>query len=141
MRDNSFGREQRLRKQAEFERVYQAKVFAADDILVVCGCASSLAHPRLGLSVSKKVGSAPRRNRWKRLIREAFRQLKCELPAGVDLVVRPQKGAEPELSAVRRSLPELAQRVAKRLAVRSEKIGTQKSEAGGRSKARRESAS
>jgi ribonuclease P protein component len=115
MPDQSFGRRLRLRTPAEFDRVYQSKVYAADDTLVVNAAASDLAHPRLGLSVSKKVGNAVVRNRWKRLIREAFRLDRELLPTGVDLVVRPQKNAVADLEAIRRSLPALARRVAKRL--------------------------
>jgi len=111
----SFGRQFRIRSPAEFDRVYAAKVFAADDVLIINACTSDLPHPRLGLSVSKKAGNAVARNRWKRLIREAFRLSRGELPAGIDLVVRPQKGAAPDLAAIRRSLPALARRVARRL--------------------------
>ena len=116
MPDFSFSRRFRLRTPAEFDRVYRAKVFAADDVLVMNACASGLNHPRLGLSVSKKVGNAVIRNRWKRLIREAFRLSRADLPGGIDLVVRPQKEAVPELAAITRSLGSLARRVAKRLA-------------------------
>lgn len=112
----TFGRQFRIRSPAEFDRVYAAKVFAADDVLVINACANRLPHPRLGLSVSKKVGNAVARNRWKRLIREAFRLSRGQLPAGIDLVVRPQKGAVPDLAAIRRSLPALAGRIARRLA-------------------------
>lgn len=118
MPDQSFGRHLRLRTPAEFDRVYKAKVYAADDCLVINACASDLGHPRLGLSLSKKVGNAVVRNRWKRLIREAFRLEQGLLPGGIDLVIRPQKGAAPDLDAIRRSLPSLARRVAKRLGSR-----------------------
>lgn len=112
-----FGKELRLRTPAEFDRVYQARVYAADDMLVINGDANGLTHPRLGLSVSKKVGNAVVRNRWKRLIREAFRLSAEQLPAGIDLIVRPQKAAVPEFAAICRSLPALAARIAKRLRV------------------------
>ena len=116
MCDQRFPTELRIRSQADFERVYAARAFAADDVLVVNGCASGLEHPRLGLSISRKVGSAVARNAWKRRIREAFRLCRQELPAGVDLVVRPQQGAKCDFEAIARSLPALAQRVARKLA-------------------------
>jgi ribonuclease P protein component len=111
----TFPRHLRLRRQADFDRVYQRRVTASDGLLIVHADASTLPHPRLGMSVSRKVGSAVVRNRWKRLIREAFRLIQHELPRGVDLVVRPQAGAEPALEAIRQSLKELAWRLARRL--------------------------
>ena len=132
----AFRPEDRLKKPAEFERAYQARVFAADDVLVVNGAASGLVQSRLGLSVSKRVGSAVVRNRWKRLIREAFRQLRGELPAGIDLVVRPQKDAAADFAAVCRSLPSLARRIARKLAARERESRAGGSDrSGGRSRA------
>jgi|SRR5581483_10809922 len=110
-----FGAADRLRKQAEFDRVYRARAFAADDVLIVNGCTSGLAHSRLGLSIGAVVGNAVTRNRWKRIIREAFRLSRQQIPVGLDLVVRPQKGAKPVFEAVCRSLPALAARIARRI--------------------------
>ena len=104
------------RKEADFQRVYATRVYAADDVLVVNGCENGLTHPRLGLSVSRKVGNAVVRNAWKRRIREAFRLSLAELPAGIDFVVRPQKEAALDFHAITRSLPELAARIARKLA-------------------------
>jgi ribonuclease P protein component len=112
--DHSFSRQLRVRTPAEFDRIYKSRNFAADNVLIINGVATDLPHPRLGLSVSKKVGNAVVRNRWKRLIREAFRLSRARLPAGIDLVVRPQKGAEPELAAIAKSLIALAGRIARR---------------------------
>jgi len=62
---------------------------------------------RLGLSVSRKVGKAVRRNRIKRLTREAFRQTFAD--ERVDLVVSPRKGAAQQpFSAYRRCFELLA---------------------------------
>ncbi len=79
------------------------------------GCPNDLPHPRLGLSVSRKVGGAVVRNRWKRLLREVFRITREQLPVGVDLVVIPRPGAEPTLAGLLRSLPRLAAKVARKL--------------------------
>jgi ribonuclease P protein component len=49
--------------------------------------------PRLGLSVSRKVGGAVERNRVKRVLREQFAPLAGGLPAGVDVVVIARPGA------------------------------------------------
>jgi len=42
---------------------------------------------RLGITASRRVGNAVERNRAKRVVREAFRRLRQELPAGLELVV------------------------------------------------------
>lgn len=114
-RTGRFPKQVRLRKQAEFDRVFGSKAYAADEVLVVNGATNEDGLTRIGLSVSRRVGNAVVRNRWKRLIREAFRTQQAELPKGLDLVARPRRGATPNLEAIRRSLRSLAERIARRL--------------------------
>ncbi len=115
MTDHSFPKSARLIEQQEFDRVHGENVFAADDTLVVKGLGNKLDRTRLGLSVGKKVGNAVCRNRWKRLIREAFRLQKSQLPSGLDLVIRPRKGALCEFEAIYHSLGKLTRQIKRRL--------------------------
>jgi ribonuclease P protein component len=94
MGDFSFPKHFHLRRPVEFNRVYDGGSKKHSRGFVVFRLANNLEHPRLGLSVSRKFGSAVRRNRIKRHIREAFRlgwrdwRLK-----GEDLIIIPKKGA------------------------------------------------
>ncbi len=112
--DARFGLERRIKRPDEFQRIFSKRCSVADDRLIVYGLFNGRDEGRLGLSVSRKVGPAHRRNRWKRLIREAFRR-QASLATGLDLVVLPQRGAEPDYEAIGHSLAGLIARVRKRL--------------------------
>ncbi|MBU0719342.1 MAG: ribonuclease P protein component [Planctomycetes bacterium] len=84
--DQRFQRRDRLRLTSEFARVYAARRRAGNDILLVYVADNRLGWSRLGLSVSKRVGNAVYRSRVRRLIREAFRKSRAELPVGIDII-------------------------------------------------------
>lgn len=90
MTGQSFPARFRLRHTGDFDRVYRKRCTASDAWLLVFACENGLTHARLGLSVSRKVGPAVVRNRWKRRLREAFRLNQHRFPPGMDLVVVPR---------------------------------------------------
>jgi ribonuclease P protein component len=105
----TFRRHERINDPAAFKRAFERKRSASNAFLVVYGVENGLDHCRLGVSVSrKKIRKAHDRNRVKRLIREAFRLGKADLPAGIDLVVVPRGGPALTFDAARTGVHELA---------------------------------
>src|ERR671935_3261994 len=82
-------RRRRLSRSAEFERVYRQGRSKGNRFLVLYAFPREAPAdgPRLGLSVSRRVGGAVERSRVKRTLREAFWQEAERLPAGSDYVV------------------------------------------------------
>jgi ribonuclease P protein component len=83
----TFKRTHRIRTPAQYAAVYDAKVRESRGPLTLYALPNQLDHPRIGLSVSRRVGNAVRRNRIRRLLREAFRHMQYDLPRGYDLVI------------------------------------------------------
>src|ERR1043165_688481 len=86
-----FRERHRLTHAREFDAVYDAKVRKVRGPITLFALPNTLGHSRLGLAVSARVGGAVVRNRWKRVVREAFRLRQHELPrsesGGYDLIV------------------------------------------------------
>lgn len=89
----------RLRRRAEFQRVQsRGRRIHTPHFLIIL-----LPRPdqgqKLGITVTKKVGTAVQRNRVKRLVREVFRRHRQRFPEGAEMVVIAKRGA-PELSGL-----------------------------------------
>ena len=93
--------------------------------LRVHGAPNDLGHCRLGLSVSRRVGNAVRRNRIKRRLREAFRLLQHDLPAGYDLVVVVMRHEPLELGEYQSRLMSAAERLERYWRRRAEGRGSE----------------
>jgi ribonuclease P protein component len=106
----------RLRRAADFDRVYRNGRRAGDGLFAVNALANDAGYARLGLSVSERsVGNAVRRNRVRRIVRELFRLRHATLPPA-DFVVTSRAGArDADRPAIESSLERLFTQAARRL--------------------------
>ena len=86
-----FRPDHRIRRRAEFQRVYDHGARAHSRYATVFILANDRDVSRLGIAATKKLGGAVQRNRAKRLIREVFRR--NNLARGYDIVVVPKREA------------------------------------------------
>ena len=110
----AFPRRCRLAGPTAFARVFAGRHSAGNKWLVVYALSNELGFSRLGLTVGRRCGNAVKRNRLKRLLREAFRLERQMLPVGFDFVCVPRPGAALTLDKARRSLVVVTQLAAVR---------------------------
>jgi len=85
-RDERFRPRDRIRKRSEYQALYESARRIPSKSFVLFVRKNDFGHPRLGITVSRRIGGAVQRNRAKRLMREIFRRHKGELQ-DVDIVV------------------------------------------------------
>jgi ribonuclease P protein component len=84
---HTYPRTHRLSGKVAFAKVYDARVRQSRGPLTLYARPNGLTHSRLGLSVSRRVGTAPGRNRIKRMLRESYRLMQHDLPRGYDWII------------------------------------------------------
>ena len=97
--DFRFQKKLRLLRTTDFHRVYAQRQSVAIGPLVMYGAhqATKRSYPRLGISVSRRVGNAVVRNLWKRRLREAFRMARPKFPESFDVVVIVRATGKPKI--------------------------------------------
>jgi ribonuclease P protein component len=83
----------RLTDSPEFERVYRQGTAYRGKLFSVHAFPNEHGNPRMGLSVSRKVGTAVTRNTVRRRLREVFRASTSEITGDLDLVVSARPAA------------------------------------------------
>lgn len=91
-RPRSFQKALRLRRRRQFLSIQRDGTRRHTPHLVIIRRPGEMVWPRLGVTVSTRVGNSVQRNRIKRLLREVFRHRRADL-APLDLVVIAKPGA------------------------------------------------
>lgn len=85
---------EKLRKNKDFQSVFQSGKSCANKYFVMYVSTNNLGINRFGVSVSKKIGNSVVRHRMKRLLKECFRLQEDMFNSSLDIVVIVRKGAD-----------------------------------------------
>jgi len=115
LRDNSFTKDERIRKRSEFNRLREAKQAIHNQQFIAVIDRNRCEKNRLGITVTKKVGSAVTRNRIKRIARECFRKNKNRIVGHRDIhIIAKQNAAQCAPEDISKSLQQLFAEISRR---------------------------
>lgn len=108
----AFPKSARLLKNSQFKKVFSQGKRLAGTLIALNYRIGGYGRPRLGITVSKKHGKAHDRNRFKRIVRESFRELQGQLPNAFELNVMPHRlSSEISKAAILSEMQQLIQRI------------------------------
>lgn len=90
----SFSKLLRVRTRRQYQRIAQQSKRYVGYWIIVDARQNKNSHSRLGITASRHYGIAVKRNRFKRIVREAFRLCYSQLKPGFDLNVKPRQTAQ-----------------------------------------------
>lgn len=110
--NQTFPQRERLRRKRDFDRVFrEGRIFQFPE-MTMRAVPNGLPHPRMGISVGRRHGNAVRRNRIRRILREAYRLNRQAVPGSLDLVILPRTGwLNPMLPAILPSFREALRKI------------------------------
>ncbi|MDX1778251.1 MAG: ribonuclease P protein component [Thermodesulfobacteriota bacterium] len=94
MRKNALTKREKVLKSIEYRTIVKGGKRKSTEHFKIFIWPNSVSKRRLGITASRRVGSAVKRNRIKRLVREYFRLHKSCLPPSSDLLFIAKPGAD-----------------------------------------------
>ncbi len=83
----------RLKENKDFVRLFGKGAFVSCGMCTVYYRKNGRQENRIGIATSKKIGNAVKRNRARRVIRQAYRENEKRFPVGYDIVVSARTGS------------------------------------------------
>jgi ribonuclease P protein component len=95
MKEQSYRVAERVTNKSRYRVIYDEGAWKSSRYFTAITCRNTHCAKRLGITVTKKVGNAVKRNRIKRLVREFFRRNKALFPADCDVVIMAKRNMPP----------------------------------------------
>ncbi len=91
---HSYPKYLRVRKRRHYQRIAQQAKRHVGQLVIIEARSTKNSYSRLGITASRHYGKAIQRNRFKRIVREAFRLCRGQLLPGLDLNIKPRQAAQ-----------------------------------------------